>query len=97
MGPRPQGYGDLEGVDCSPARKKPSRRPKVLAPHSEVQSLDENTRHFEDAAFYQQFEDAKVSSTNGKKRTEGVKRVTLTKRYLDGGVLMTRGARDLCL
>jgi hypothetical protein len=38
-----------------------------------------------------QFEDVKVSSTNGKRRTEGGKRVRLSKRHLDGGVLMTRG------
>lgn len=32
-----------------------------------------------------------MSSKNGKRRTEGVKRVRLSKRHLDGGVLMTRG------
>lgn len=97
MGPRPQRYGDLEGVDCSHGRKKPSRRPKVLAPHSQVQPLDENTRHFEDAAFDQQFELVKVSCTHGKKRTVGVQRARLTKRHLDSGVLMTRGTRAVCL
>jgi len=78
-------------VDCSHAEEKPLSTAKTLLPQRVLNSLDEHTRQCEDAALNQTIEDLKLSSTNGKRRTEGVKRVRLSKRHLDGGVLMTRG------
>lgn len=97
MGPRPQGYGDPEGDDCSHAREKPPSTAETSAPHPEVQSLDENTRHCEHAAIDQQFEDNQNVIYEWKESTEGVKRVTLAKRHLDGVLLMTRGTSAVFL
>jgi hypothetical protein len=50
MGPRPQGFGDPEGVDCSHAEEKPFSAAETLLPQRVLDSLDEHTRQCEDAA-----------------------------------------------
>jgi hypothetical protein len=62
--------------------RDPSRWPKLLLLHREVKSLDENTRHCEDAALDQKSEDVKISATNGNEAAEGAKRVRFIKRHL---------------